>query len=510
MGLKKYLPKRWWLRYPLYAGVTLVTLWGAEVGLTWYWRQIEVGVETTRITAPLTAEGYPDYAAALNAHLGAGVTKENNAAVLLLRLWSEKPRQAAQAQGILQALNIEAGFTPVRWEDFETYVKRTATAPADEEPRALLERLRTMPWRGAEYPQVAAWLEANREALELCAAAAQRARYFVPVAPSQTSASDAPLLNNLLVSFGEMTPWYYLNIMQKVHAMKCLGEGDEAGFERAVVTQLRLGSLLAQGESLLHQMLGCMLEVQGYMVLQAGMRSGTISAREAQRLTEVVRQMPPVPGSAAAGDLVERYLNLDMVVYHARYGSEQLWTKMEFMNLTGAAPEAEAWLPSKLWLPINYNALLRSLNHDFDQRVAAVKMPAYQARREALDRAEAETQTGDLYRVLLGSHYPFREWNLMWKIEHTEQSLVRPEAQRQLTLGMLTLARERADKGAYPEALPAGLMDPFSGQALVYRREGAGYVLYSVGPDGKDDGGVEKTESGAAKQNDDVVVRVER
>jgi hypothetical protein len=32
-------------------------------------------------------------------------------------------------------------------------------------------------------------------------------------------------------------------------------------------------------------------------------------------------------------------------------------------------------------------------------------------------------------------------------------------------------------------------LDPFTGTALVYRRGDAGYVLYSVGSDGKDDGG---------------------
>ena len=31
--------------------------------------------------------------------------------------------------------------------------------------------------------------------------------------------------------------------------------------------------------------------------------------------------------------------------------------------------------------------------------------------------------------------------------------------------------------------------DPFSGKDLLYRRDGEGWVLYSVGPDLKDDGG---------------------
>jgi len=40
-----------------------------------------------------------------------------------------------------------------------------------------------------------------------------------------------------------------------------------------------------------------------------------------------------------------------------------------------------------------------------------------------------------------------------------------------------------------PDYLPAVPQDPYSGEPLVYRREAAKYVLYSVGPDGQDDGG---------------------
>jgi len=40
-----------------------------------------------------------------------------------------------------------------------------------------------------------------------------------------------------------------------------------------------------------------------------------------------------------------------------------------------------------------------------------------------------------------------------------------------------------------PDYLVATLMDPFDGQPLRYRKQGDGYVLYSIGPDLKNDGG---------------------
>ena len=48
----------------------------------------------------------------------------------------------------------------------------------------------------------------------------------------------------------------------------------------------------------------------------------------------------------------------------------------------------------------------------------------------------------------------------------------------------------RAQTGAFPDTLPAGLTDPFTGKPLGYRREGTdGFVIYSVGADGDFTGG---------------------
>jgi hypothetical protein len=47
-----------------------------------------------------------------------------------------------------------------------------------------------------------------------------------------------------------------------------------------------------------------------------------------------------------------------------------------------------------------------------------------------------------------------------------------------------------------PNYLDATFMDPFDGQPLRYRKQGAGYVLYSIGPDLKDNSGERMTAKG--------------
>ena len=78
------------------------------------------------------------------------------------------------------------------------------------------------------------------------------------------------------------------------------------------------------------------------------------------------------------------------------------------------------------------------------------------------------------------------------------QTTVRHETQRRLTVTALALKRyqlrlqrlpEKLDE-LVPEFLAAVPVDPMDAQPLRYRREsGSEFVLYSVGEDGKDDGG---------------------
>jgi hypothetical protein len=78
-----------------------------------------------------------------------------------------------------------------------------------------------------------------------------------------------------------------------------------------------------------------------------------------------------------------------------------------------------------------------------------------------------------------------------------EQAAKRNEARFQLLICELALRRYVLQNGHEPKTLaeltpdylPAAPIDPYSGKPLVYRVSSTGYQLYSVGPDGVDDGG---------------------
>ena len=67
---------------------------------------------------------------------------------------------------------------------------------------------------------------------------------------------------------------------------------------------------------------------------------------------------------------------------------------------------------------------------------------------------------------------------------------------------VLALSLYRSEAGSYPDSLealvpkylPALQIDPFDGKPIRYRRQGEGYVLYSVLENKTDDGGVFRKE----------------
>jgi hypothetical protein len=92
------------------------------------------------------------------------------------------------------------------------------------------------------------------------------------------------------------------------------------------------------------------------------------------------------------------------------------------------------------------------------------------------------------------------------------------EAARRVTAWGVALRRQRLATGSYPDSLAdvrpefakaAGdATDPFTGQPLVYRRQGAGFIVYSIGRNMTDDGG-RKSEDLVGRA-DDIVFELDK
>lgn len=89
-------------------------------------------------------------------------------------------------------------------------------------------------------------------------------------------------------------------------------------------------------------------------------------------------------------------------------------------------------------------------------------------------------------------------WQARKTIQSSEAIHLRAIARLRLLQAELALRCYRAEQGAPPAQLPQLVpqylqrlpQDPFSQQPLVYRVQGTNWLLYSIGPDRKDDSGV--------------------
>jgi hypothetical protein len=160
---------------------------------------------------------------------------------------------------------------------------------------------------------------------------------------------------------------------------------------------------------------------------------------------------------------------------------------------------------------VDWNLVLRETNRWYDRLVAAAKMSDHAARAVAMQQLDADVQqlvvqsrmpstwlAGVLSRqqrsklvssIMLGLFLP--------AVNAAVAAEDRANTMLELTRLAATLAVYRAEHGAYPEKLddlvPNVLQelprDLYNARPFVYKRDGEGYLLYSTGENGTDDGG---------------------
>lgn len=146
-----------------------------------------IGKDTTYVTGPLDKDGYVDYAAALNERLSKGVTPENNANVLLWKVFGPHPDGATMQPEFFKLLGIDP--PPEKGDYFielPRYLKeQLKIEPGDEdEPvQEQLWRATQRPWTAKDYPNLTSWLKANETPLAVAIQATKCTHYFSPLLP---------------------------------------------------------------------------------------------------------------------------------------------------------------------------------------------------------------------------------------------------------------------------------------------------------------------------------------
>ncbi|MBD3177811.1 MAG: hypothetical protein GF320_21770 [Armatimonadia bacterium] len=170
--------------------------------------------------------------------------------------------------------------------------------------------------------------------------------------------------------------------------------------------------------------------------------------------------------------LFQRRGPIDAIDPHGTYGMAD----EDDPRLTSGSLTPDAIAEAKRWLKARMPELM-----------AQLRRPYYE--RESWVHADLDDDVPTIIRAI-AAYVPYSE--------RTQERHAAFETQLVGVELIAAIEAYRISEGAYPETLdqlapgfvPDIPVDPWTGEALVYRRDGERYLLYSVGPDGVDDGGV--------------------
>ncbi|MFO1093257.1 MAG: hypothetical protein U0992_08070 [Planctomycetaceae bacterium] len=502
--------RRWWK----IAGWALFAFFVLRIGWAIIPRsRITIGPETTVISEPLTPEGFVDFAAAVNARCGAGVTSENNAAVLLLQAFGPGVIEAEQRERYFELLGIaplpEAGAYFVDEAEF----LRDKGLPQDEmlKLRQQFEDQLTAAvkqrWTDDEFPLMTEFLAANERPLERIREATQRTRHFSPIAMPDAELLSAPL------EFEQQNRWGARLLL--LSGMRRLGQGDVAGAWSEVLACYRLGRLMGQSPILISVLISYALENSASMAAQSLIRSEALTAEQARQFLADLDGLAPIAVSADVADFGERLTSVDTYCRIAmdRYPlTDNPGQPPKFFSQVGGA--------------FDWNLMLRQLNRQTDRNVAAMRIDDARARQQEFAAIDAEltsrsivTWQGVVTAALGLSGTISQNMNnalmrlIRPAVEQFRNAEMRTDASLQLTRIGFALAAHQREHGAYPASLSElapGILaevpvDPCGGGAYIYKPADGGFLLYSVGANLQDDGGRSFDDN---PKGDDLVLRV--
>ncbi|MCW3100049.1 MAG: hypothetical protein JWL77_5667 [Chthonomonadaceae bacterium] len=303
-----------------------------------------------------------------------------------------------------------------------------------------------------------------------------------------------PYLNPPCLSIEEPLP-YYAKFRGMARLLTLRGQvqsaqGDWSGATDSYLDAMRLGEDMPHGSMLIGTLAG--------MACQAIGRS---------RMWNTVEHLNVVQSRAALNrlsSLLERNLPYADAVQEEKWYGQRC--RMEIFDNPAMRdslfvphneaddPQAARAASSSRFLYLLYSK--RSIMQDFTAYMDAVSA---QVRRPYAAKLPPPTQPADPFNQAMMTDY-FYEW--FKEIES--------ETQNRLLLVTLALHAFQVEHGRYPSSLvelaPVYLKklpdDPFAMQGTFrYQVKGKSYILYSVGPDGKDDGGTQIDDPKKATNN---------
>lgn len=486
----------WWMLRALALLAVVVIVFG----VLYFWpdSRIIVGPETTYLSEPLDEDGNVDYLAAINQRAAEGVTPENNAAVLYWRALGPRPINREHRTEFFRQLGMKP--LPVEGEYFESlfdFQERVDTQKGDivadgnderweevtsrhERRDARREKMGYTSWVRDDDPLMAQWLDDNQKSIDLFVTGTRRPRHFVPKLFTPDESEDepsTPVLNSS--SYGHTYRRMTETLMWRAMLHSGSRRHQEAWQDCLAVFRL------VRHAATERDTVGVLVSYTQLTVVAAGvptiLHEGEFTVDELERMRQEFRDAAICASIADAMNWGDRLMTLDAIrsISRVRRG------------LRGG---------------VDWNQVLRDFNRFYDIAAAEMKRESDESGEALLDE-ELELFEGE--KAWLPAADPFSRWArsrrftiLMGQLMLPAISAVgvaerRCEARLRRIEIVFALSLHRARNGKYPKSLSALVptfldqvpIDPMNDQPMHYRKQGEGYLVWSVGINGRNDDG---------------------
>lgn len=506
-------------------------------------RLIRIAEETTRITEPLDNEGFVDYLQAINDRYSEGITPDNNFEVIVRQVMgTAEISQEFQAR-YFKVLGIPVPQGPRFYLSYFDYAAGKEKTGANDRDAILAEFdvLLTEAWSADDHPLAVEWLREYGKDLDRLVEGSRRPKFYTPyIAEEVDEEEPVPRLIGLLLPTVQQQRSIARGLC--IRANGRIGAGDLNGAWRDIQAMHRIARHVAGGFTLIEGLVGIAIDGMALRAEERLLNSPRLTAAQAGRFLKDLQQLPPLPPLADKIDEGERFMGLDATVTLARYHKKRGFLKMLNLieALSDASPPSTATVfvvtqPARLGavnLLIDWNVTLVKLNHWYDRMTAAAREAVAAKRRAAFAEIDQDIKqlvddVRDARSLLLafGTKGPRKAAGekigdilvalLLPAIRAARNAEDRAQAGRVAMQVAFAAQQFRLQRGTPPPSLQALSpryikqlpTDPCSDGPLKYQTDDqGGFLLYSVGVNGQDNGGVGPEEAGG--DGDDIVIRV--
>lgn len=488
---KKLRYGRWkvWL-LPLF-GVGAPLLWMTWPFLGWP-APITISPETTWITEPVGADGYVDYLAYLKQK-----RQEAGAHALSDDVWSQLMA--------LEEPQVAVSSHPMAYRSPELAFNAQLKASMDSDQARKqyfdflnndFQRMQRVPWTTDEFPVIARTVAENEEWYSHVVDTFTKTN-----AIGYPATTGDPLTDNLtriLLPTIQVSREFTRRFLLRAAYRFGMGNTEAAMEDVAFASQIAS----RDGEFLISFLVRMSLDSQ----LSRTAVTGLLSAKNISgRVIDQVRQLPTeslMPDLINALD-AERLMRLEQVNIIHKTGRFDACFAVSFAHV----PQPEAWLAARrLYVNIDWNAVLRDENLFLDDLIEAMKEPKFaEANRRILELINPSGAAEASERIhsddVLAAAPTTEDFIVVQRESHGFGSCLGAATAAGLRRHVVQIAARLAvwklRHGEYPETLeeltslpefadtPSRILrDPFTGTQIRYKRQADGFTLRSPGANG--------------------------